>query len=360
MLNKEQTDVLNYIKIYGFLEADYQNSFGFYLGNDYAPSDSTIKELVKDKYIILKDSKYYATNLFEEKNTPQITISYDKVFRVFSKRKDLLKAIASKYAPHILGKQTEKLAVLLSLISDSDATNRNRIHVLLKGIPGDGKTSILYWAYKNLYGNFSDSNSTKNGLRGSTLGYMYKEGLLQKSNHSVAYIDEIDKYAPEELDACLSAMETGKVFINMGKVNMETEANTRIIATCNNEARLRKEMLSRFDLIITTKSLDEEEIEKVIENKTDKWNQDIEQEDSNFIIDYIKYVRKFASKLPKDKSSIIKLIQSERKTGALVGRDIRKIESVLRLSVALAKLKLKEVVTTEEVKEALELIRVSR
>ncbi|RLG16547.1 hypothetical protein DRN69_00645 [Candidatus Pacearchaeota archaeon] len=330
-----------------------------------------LSRLIEDGLVKRIEKSYRLTekgrnilNFKEVKETsPTLTFSEERVkeFFKFASSDGILDKLTELVSPHILGLNMVKLSSLLTIISlDDEKTCKNRINLLLKGESGTGKSEIIKWCHDNLWGVFSDTNTRKTGFRGGALGYQYKPGLLQMANNSVLYIDEIDKFEPKDLDALLSALSYGKVFINLDKVSKETDTYVRCISTCNNEKRLKEELINRFDLVIEVKNLSEKERESIIFKKTNDWNRKSDSPDSTFVIDYIKYASKFPTSLPEDREEISNILIEEFSRGKLRGRSVRKIESVYRIALALGRLKLKSIISTEEIKEAINLLNESK
>jgi len=327
-----------------------------------------LNRLIEDGLVIRTEKNYKLSEKAllllsgEQKTSPTtITVHSDKdieEFRKFSATPSCLKDVLENFAPHILGLPEAKLSVLLSMLSLNDnGSSKNRTSVLLKGDSSTGKTSLIKWAFNNLWGFYSDTNTKKSGFRGGVMGYQYKPGLLQKADNSVLFIDELDKFEPSDLDALLGAMQDGRVFIHLDKVDKETETNIRVVASCNNEQKLKQELLSRFDLVIDLKHLSEDDKIKLVNRKANDWNREANGIDVDFLTKYLQYCKEFEVKLPEDRSKISNILVNEIKHGCLQGKDIRKIESIFRISLSLAKLFLSPEVTDRELKLALTLIK---
>ena len=373
MLSKQKMEILKILET--LIQASANDIKVLYEkdGNTIGSVHNQLMRLIEDGLVKRVGNAYSLTEksknilLFNNTNKTTIpiflTFSEERIkeFFKFASSGEFLDNLSELLCPHILGLNTVKLSSLLTILSLDDLGNfKNRLNILLIGEAGTGKSQIIKWCYEKLWGVFSDTNTKKAGFRGGAMGYQYKEGLLQKANNSIIFIDELDKFDPQDLDVLLSAFSYGKVFINLDKVNKETNTFVRCIATCNNEKRLKQELIDRFDLVLNVKNLTEEEREKIIYKKANEWNRSSAIIDSSFIIDYIKYASKFPTKIQEDREELSTLIIEEFSCGQLKNKSIRKIESVFRIALAIGRLKLKQTVGVDEVKQALNLIKESK
>lgn len=281
-----------------------------------------------------------------------------KEFTAFSVKENAIQLLAENLNPGIIGLENERLAVLASLVSLADsAGDRNRVSVLIEGEVSSGKTSVIKWCYQNLWGFWADSDAREAALKGTGRGYQLAPGLLSMANNSVLYIDELDKMPPSEQNALLSAIEDGFVPINKDGVNTTLKTGVRIIATSNNRNRIIQPLLSRFDLKLYTKCISDEDIQRMIRKKGNEWGRDKEFVNEGFLKRYLQYAKSFKTELPEDRTVFNEYIIRERETGSLQGQDIRAVESVYRITLAIARLRLKEKADIEDLKQALELRR---
>ena len=68
------------------------------------------------------------------------------------------------------------------------------------------------------------------------------------------------------------------------------------------------------------------------------------------------HAKEFETNLPEDRSRLAQFILSEMETGKLQGKDIRGTETIIRLAISLAKIKLHKEVNEEDIKDAIELL----
>jgi DNA replicative helicase MCM subunit Mcm2 (Cdc46/Mcm family) len=291
---------------------------------------------------------------------PSISFDEEEVikFQEFSKQPEILKRLSEHLNPTLLGLEKVRTAVLLSMVSLADSNqSKNRVHILITGETSTGKTAIIRWAADNLWGLYGDSHTSGAGLVGRAAGAQFKKGLISEANHSTLFIDELDKIETEDLDALLSAMQTGRVYIHKDQVDKNFEAQTRIIAACNNITGFREEFLSRFDLVIEAQQLNKETVEALIRQKVNDWNRIGEIISEEFFKRYMLYVAQHPVMLPEDREWLADAVIHEMRFGGLQGADIRKIESAIRIGLSIARLKLKDEIDREDLKEAFDLIK---
>ena len=220
-------------------------------------------------------------------------------------------------------------------------------------------SKILEWSRDFLWGYFMDSSSKRSSIEGTGKGYQFSPGLLQKADNSVLFIDEIDKLTSDEQTTLLRAMESGKVDVNKDRVSRPTNARIRVVATSNNKNRLIEPLLSRFDIQIDIKQLEKEEIERLITKRFNDWNRPKTALNDDFLLKrYLMYAAQFEVKLPEDRESVALYTKNQLNWGQLQNKDIRQIESIPRLLISLAKLKLKRSPSEEDLKEIISLIQV--
>lgn len=344
----------------------YEKNYGP-IGNIY----DVLNELVSEGFVIKLDKDYKITEngidiLSGKKEKKEISpIRFEdtevKRFEEFSKKRDPVETLPRMLNPGLMGLEKERLGCLLVMVSENDKEgDNNRLHILYEGPPGCGKTAIISWASQKLWGFCADSDSTRAALKGTVSGFQCKPGLLHDADGSTLFIDEIDKATPENQSALLGALSSGMIVINMDKVrNQKFEAKVRCIAACNNRQPLKSELLDRFDVKYSIKKLDKEEKLRFIRRKLNDWNREkngVAEEDSEFLKKYLEYARTLNIDLPENRETIINILVQEMETGRLQGKDARRIETSIRLSLAVARLRLHRIVLEEDVKKALEVL----
>lgn len=328
-----------------------------------------LDRLVVDGFVKrLSHGKYGLTNkclaiLNDKENTPQehsirFTEEEVKEFKEFSKLENCLDILAEMLNPALLGLQKERLAALVVLISAKDEYgDRNRVTLLLSGPPSVGKSQIIKWIYIFLWGFWIESDASQSGMKGTGKGYQFSEGILQKADNSVVLIDEIDKMNKKDQSSLLSAIETGTVKVNKDRVDRETPARVRIIATCNNKGMMVEQLLNRFDIILDVEKLSDDERNGLITKRTNDWNREkISSKGATFLKKYLIFANQISVQLPEDREWVNNYLLHELQYGVLQAKDPRQIEAIYRIAIAIGKLKLHTEVDLEDLKKAIYLL----
>jgi len=367
-LSKQQKQVLTILQKKGSttpknLAEAYKNAHKQSIGNIHETLNRLIqnglaKRLSQGNYTITVEG----ANLINKKSESVANTLYTKTeveaFQKLAESPDFFKKISSIFAPNILGLENEKVACMLSMISQDDIdSDRHRINVLYTGEPGSGKSSIIKYAYKNLWGFFADSDASSAALKGTGTGYQTSTGLLKTADTSTLFLDELDKATKENQTALLGAMEQGFFTLNKDKVvNKKIDARVRCIATCNETGKLKPELLDRFDLIFDIQKLSKQEKQELLRLKINDWGRPKNGEETpEFLKKYLTYAKTVQTTLPEDREEITRMLITELDSGSLEGKDIRKLEAAIRVTVALAKLQLQTKVNTTHVKKSIQI-----
>ena len=296
-------------------------------------------------------------NVTEEKF---IRFSEDEIkeFKEFAKNENCPELLAEMLNPALLGLKKERLASIIALVSMKDEHgDRNRITVLLSGPPSVGKSQIIRWMYHFLWGYWVESDASNSSLKGTGKGYQFSEGVLQKADNSILFVDEIDKMPKKDQASLLSAIELGIVKVNKDRVDRETPARIRVIATCNNKQMVMEQLLSRFDIQLEVKELGEEESNRLLTKRTNDWNREkMSQMGPAFLKKYLMFANQWETQLPEDREWINNYLLKELKYGVLQNKDPRQLEAMYRMSISIGKLRLHPEVTQEDLKRAMELL----
>lgn len=270
----------------------------------------------KHKTSLLKLNKYPIIHVLKEDvqiqsevdklNKEIMQIYEEKAFERFSENAEL---IIKHISPGILGMENIKKAAYLQLFS------AHRVHILLLGDPGVGKTEILraidVLAPKASFG--LGSGASKAGLTMTTSGKKIVPGLLPMANKGIACIDELNLMKQKDRAGLLNAMEKGFVTYNKASTHQKLEADVRVLATANpkgdrfvsdrlsmiqEQLPFEDALMSRFHLVFVVRKPDIQqflEITKSMLKEKPKMNFD----DVYFIRSYIERCNNIEVDFPK-------------------------------------------------------------
>ncbi|KAH8504984.1 hypothetical protein H0E87_012282 [Populus deltoides] len=327
-------------------------------------------------------------------------------FKKFASRTDAHEVIRSKIAPSIFGEENVKKAVACLLFGGSrknlpDGVKlRGDINVLLLGDPSTAKSQFLKFVEKTapvaVYTSGKGSSAaglTASVIRDSSSREFYLEGgAMVLADGGVVCIDEFDKMRPEDRVAIHEAMEQQTISIAKAGITTVLNSRTSVLAAANppsgryddlktaqENIDLQTTILSRFDLIFIVKDKRDYGRDKIIAshiikvhasaNKTSGDSRTAKEE--NWLKRYIQYCRtECHPRLSESASSrlqneYVRFRQDMRKQANETGEasavpiTVRQLEAIIRLSEALAKMKLSHVATEADVIEAVNLFKVS-
>ncbi|AXG06582.1 DNA helicase [Haloplanus rubicundus] len=203
--------------------------------------------------------------------------------------------LVASFAPDHEGNWIEKAAIVLQLFagwrrkSPDGAFHRGDSHIYLLGDPGVGKSNLLEAAYEKApRGAITDgTGSSAAGLTASITKDSFSDeqfsieaGTLVRANKGIAVVDELDKGDTSDLDALHSALEKQEVHVSKAGKNATLPARTALLAAGNptgghfdptreiaDQVDLQSPLLSRFDLILTMQTEEDEDQIRSIASK---------------------------------------------------------------------------------------------
>lgn len=342
--------------------------------------------------------KYYLHILGIEKEDEDLELdeeTVEDVEELAEESDDIIQDLADSVAPEIVprhGHDAARKAILCSIVRgiENRSADRDAIHALLYGKPESGKSRLLEFAERIAEAShFVDAaESSKAGLTASVQNeetlhgedtWILTAGALPQADGGVCCVDELDKAETRTQSALNTPMASG--FVKIDKVaTAELSADVSVIAAANpkedlylgstplESLDLPHSTQTRFDLIIRvddeieSESKEREKQREILRRKHEGVDGVISEE---MLTAYLAYARQLNPEMSEAAREAIvdKLVELRV---ASRGVNIDGIEvggrteaAMTRLSAAVCKLRLGEVVTADDVEHAWELIKES-
>ncbi len=199
-----------------------------------------------------------------------------------SNQSDIYDQMVSSVAPSIYGYEREKLAIILQLFGGvtkhlPDGTRiRGDIHVALFGDPGPYESRLLDYA-----GVLSPCTISASGSGSSSVGltasmkrtkktgtgnktWAVEAGALPLADRGLACLESLDKFSDKQRAALIDVLEDQTVKVNKATVSEQLKARASVLASAHpkygrfdqyesigEQIDLEPELVSQFDLIFT-------------------------------------------------------------------------------------------------------------
>ena len=333
----------------------------------------------------------------------QFSEEEEQEFLEMSRRPDLYSVFASCIAPSIYGNADIKKAITCLLMGGSkkilpDGMRlRGDINVLLLGDPGTAKSQLLKFVEKcapiAIY--TSGKGSSAAGLTASvqrdtsTREFYLEGGAMVLADGGVVCIDEFDKMRDEDRVAIHEAMEQQTISIAKAGITTILNARTSVLAAANpifgryddlkspgENIDFQTTILSRFDLIFIVRDDHDRDRDETIAkhvmnlNMNGQGNMQPETEAEipmEKMKRYISYAKsrcaprmspEAAEKLSSHFVSIRRQVaraEQDADQRSSIPITVRQLESLVRITEALAKIELAPIATEKHVDEAIRL-----
>ncbi|MFW5973959.1 MAG: minichromosome maintenance protein MCM, partial [Natrialbaceae archaeon] len=205
-----------------------------------------------------------------------------------SSSESIYEKMVGSIAPAIFGYEDEKLAMILQLFSGvtkqlpDGSRIRGDLHMLLIGDPGTGKSQMLGYiqniAPRSVYTSGKGSSSaglTAAAVRddfGDGQQWTLEAGALVLADQGIAAVDELDKMRSEDRSAMHEALEQQKISVSKAGINATLKSRCSLLGAANpkygrfdqyepiaEQIDLEPALISRFDLIFTVTDQPDEE-----------------------------------------------------------------------------------------------------
>lgn len=307
-------------------------------------------------------------------------------YRKTAEQEDYFNKIIESFAPNVIGDEIKwvKKALMLALIgANKIEDSRADINVLLLGDPSVAKSSLLKYCLsvtqKGIYTSGKGASAaglTIGMVKRSDGTMMAQPGILPLCNNGVALIDEFDKMDERDRSGMHEAMEQQSVSIAKAGTSLTLPAQATVIAAANpkygkwktempilENANLPPALMSRFDVkfrILDTPNeiMDQKKAAHVMSKFREEKVTLFSRLQILALINYAKTLRpQISNEAGLELQKFYTRLRGKDTKDIII--DIRQLESLIRLSIAHAKLHFKDFVDIKDVHAIIEIYKAS-
>jgi len=259
----------------------------------------------------------------------------NEYFAELVRKTDPLEYFAPTVCPELAGYGEVKKAILLMLATDYDRSGqRDRIHMLLAGKPGTGKTMINQWLKREFNAEYLTMDTTPASLKADARKKDKGVQIFARNNGGIVAFDEIGLL--KDIESLRDVAEEGFYVVTKGGEKESHMAQCRIIGGTNEPRKLSPAMINRFDFCFEFKEPSKDESKEIARRITRLQAGELETK-TDVLKMYIDWIKDKQPEFTGNIESYDKVFDSyfELKNAGDVGRWIA---SVYRIARAYAKL----------------------
>ncbi|KAJ3099027.1 Mcm2-7 hexameric complex component [Phlyctochytrium planicorne] len=368
---------------------------GVFMPTPYVGYRSVVAGLLSDTFL----EAHHIVQMKMQYKDLELTAELRDQVRALIETPDHYGVLSQSIAPEIYGHEDVKKALLLLLVGGASKETmdgmkiRGDINICLMGDPGVAKSQLLKYiskiAPRGVYTTGRGSSGvglTASVMRDPVTDEMVLEGgALVLADNGIACIDEFDKMDEGDRTAIHEVMEQQTISISKAGITTTLNARTSILAAANplygryntklkptQNINLPAALLSRFDLlflILDRPNLEDDmqlasHVTHVHTHNAAPTNPNANYVDLNVIRHYIALARTCNPVISTETAGFLVNayveLRKRKELSELQYTCARSLLSMIRLSTALARLRIQEEVTIQDVEEAMRLLDVSK